>query len=205
MKRDIPNSALPTRFSRARWPLAGSLRGACERRRLMLYEVGTEDVGLASAGYTARAQDASTVFTNPAGMTRLDGTQSTLGRPGALRRPGIHHRAGDVARTGRRQMAAIRSAGSRRRRVLFVQRVARPQARLRRDRQLRPGAEVRRRLGRPVLRPGRNAGRRVAPAVGRVSRQHGALAGREPQRDVRQAAATRSRSTTSSAPTAVSS
>ena len=46
---------------------------------LLLYEVGTEDVGLASAGYTARAQDASTVFTNPAGMTRLEGTQTTLG------------------------------------------------------------------------------------------------------------------------------
>jgi long-chain fatty acid transport protein len=46
---------------------------------LMLYEVGTADVGLASAGYTARAQDASTVFTNPAGMTRLQGSQATLG------------------------------------------------------------------------------------------------------------------------------
>ena len=42
---------------------------------LIAYEVGTADVGLASAGYNARAQDASTVFTNPAGMTRLDGTQ----------------------------------------------------------------------------------------------------------------------------------
>ncbi len=42
---------------------------------LMVYEVGTADVGLASAGYGARAQDAATVFTNPAGMTRLDGTQ----------------------------------------------------------------------------------------------------------------------------------
>jgi len=46
---------------------------------ILLYEVGTADVGLASAGYTARAQDASTVFTNPAGMTRLDGNQLTLG------------------------------------------------------------------------------------------------------------------------------
>jgi long-chain fatty acid transport protein len=46
---------------------------------LLLYEVGTADVGLASAGYTARAQDASTVFTNPAGMTRLEGTQVVLG------------------------------------------------------------------------------------------------------------------------------
>ncbi len=42
---------------------------------MMSYEVGTADVGLASAGYGARAQDASTVFTNPAGMTRLDGNQ----------------------------------------------------------------------------------------------------------------------------------
>lgn len=42
---------------------------------LIAYEVGTADVGLASAGYNARAQDPSTVFTNPAGMTRLDGNQ----------------------------------------------------------------------------------------------------------------------------------
>lgn len=46
---------------------------------LLLYEVGTADVGLASAGFTARAQDASTVFTNPAGMTRLEGTQALAG------------------------------------------------------------------------------------------------------------------------------
>ena len=45
----------------------------------MLYEVGTADVGLASAGYNARAQDASTVLTNPAGLTRLEGTQLLLG------------------------------------------------------------------------------------------------------------------------------
>ncbi len=42
---------------------------------LICYEIGTADVGLASAGYNARAQDASTVFTNPAGMTRLNGSQ----------------------------------------------------------------------------------------------------------------------------------
>ena len=42
---------------------------------VMLYEFGTAEIGLASAGYGARAQDASTVFINPAGMTRLDGTQ----------------------------------------------------------------------------------------------------------------------------------
>ena len=43
------------------------------------YELGTEDVGLAAAGYTARAQDATTVYTNPAGMTRLEGNQFQLG------------------------------------------------------------------------------------------------------------------------------
>ena len=36
------------------------------------YEIGTPDLGLASAGWSARAQDAATVATNPAGMTRLD-------------------------------------------------------------------------------------------------------------------------------------
>jgi len=46
--------------------LAGGLFG---------YEIGTADVGLASAGYGARAQDPSTVYTNVAGMTRLDGQQ----------------------------------------------------------------------------------------------------------------------------------
>ena len=45
---------------------------------MLAYELGTADVGLASAGYSARAQDASTVFTNPAGMTRLAGNQALL-------------------------------------------------------------------------------------------------------------------------------
>jgi long-chain fatty acid transport protein len=42
---------------------------------IMLYEFGSNDVGLAAAGYAARAQDAATVFTNPAGMSRLDKSQ----------------------------------------------------------------------------------------------------------------------------------
>jgi long-chain fatty acid transport protein len=46
---------------------------------LNLYEIATVDLGLASAGYGARAQDASTVLTNPAGMMRLDGTQAAAG------------------------------------------------------------------------------------------------------------------------------
>ena len=40
-----------------------------------LYEIATPDVGLASAGYAARAQDASTLFKNPAGMSLLQGSQ----------------------------------------------------------------------------------------------------------------------------------
>jgi long-chain fatty acid transport protein len=40
-----------------------------------LYEIATPDVGLASAGYSARAQDPSTLFKNPAGMSLLSGVQ----------------------------------------------------------------------------------------------------------------------------------
>jgi long-chain fatty acid transport protein len=40
-----------------------------------LYEFGSPSVGLASAGYAARAADAETLFTNPAGMVRLEGTE----------------------------------------------------------------------------------------------------------------------------------
>jgi long-chain fatty acid transport protein len=42
---------------------------------ISLYEISTGDVGLASAGYAAGAQDASTLFKNPAGMSRLEGGQ----------------------------------------------------------------------------------------------------------------------------------
>jgi long-chain fatty acid transport protein len=40
-----------------------------------LYEISTADVGLASAGSAAAAQDASTLFKNPAGMSMLSGPQ----------------------------------------------------------------------------------------------------------------------------------
>jgi long-chain fatty acid transport protein len=46
---------------------------------LYLYELGTEDLGLANAGSAARAQDASVIANNPAGMTRLQGHQFTVG------------------------------------------------------------------------------------------------------------------------------
>lgn len=42
---------------------------------IMLYEIATPDVGLASAGYASRADDASTLFKNPAGMSLLQGPQ----------------------------------------------------------------------------------------------------------------------------------
>ncbi|XZG70156.1 OmpP1/FadL family transporter [Chitinibacteraceae bacterium HSL-7] len=46
---------------------------------LYLYEIGTEDVGLAGAGSAARAGDASTMFGNPAGLTRLQGDHLDFG------------------------------------------------------------------------------------------------------------------------------
>jgi long-chain fatty acid transport protein len=46
---------------------------------LWLYEMGTPDVGTANAGMAARAADAATAFTNPAGMTRLTGSQLMVG------------------------------------------------------------------------------------------------------------------------------
>jgi len=49
--------------------------GSANAGGIMLYEFGSPDVGLAAAGYAARAQDASTVFTNPAGMSRLEKSQ----------------------------------------------------------------------------------------------------------------------------------
>jgi len=55
------------------WPLASSAGG------IYLYEIGTSDLGFAAAGTAARAEDASTLFANPAGMTRLTGDQMMLG------------------------------------------------------------------------------------------------------------------------------
>ena len=46
---------------------------------LYLYEIGTEDLGLANDGTATRAQDGSTVASNPAGMTHLADKQLSLG------------------------------------------------------------------------------------------------------------------------------
>jgi long-chain fatty acid transport protein len=50
---------------------------------LYLYEIDAGQVSLASAGWAARADDASTAFTNPAGMTRLSHSQFTGAVQGA--------------------------------------------------------------------------------------------------------------------------
>lgn len=47
--------------------------------RIMLYEIGTPDVGLASAGWAARAQDAATLFKNPTGMNLLPKSEFQAG------------------------------------------------------------------------------------------------------------------------------
>lgn len=52
---------------------------AVEAGGIMLYEISSADTRLASAGWSSRAQDPSTLFTNPAGMARLSCPQAELG------------------------------------------------------------------------------------------------------------------------------
>lgn len=47
--------------------------------RHLAYEIGTDNTGLANAGSAARAQGPSTIASNPAGMSYLQGTQITGG------------------------------------------------------------------------------------------------------------------------------
>ena len=53
--------------------------GVAHAGGLFLSEIGTNDVGLAGAGWAARGQDASTLFRNPAGMSLLEGNQAMFG------------------------------------------------------------------------------------------------------------------------------
>lgn len=69
----------------------------CPAAGLYLYELGTDDVGLASAGSAARAQDAATIATNPAGMTRLAGDVTTLGLQGLYGDTHYHMANGNLA------------------------------------------------------------------------------------------------------------
>lgn len=46
---------------------------------LYLYEIGNDDLGLAGAGASARAEDSSVMAANPAGLTHVKGTSITSG------------------------------------------------------------------------------------------------------------------------------
>jgi long-chain fatty acid transport protein len=59
--------------------LPGLVSGMAWAAGLILYEIDSPSTGTASAGWAALAQDASTLFTNPAGMTRLDRSQLLVG------------------------------------------------------------------------------------------------------------------------------
>jgi long-chain fatty acid transport protein len=58
---------------------ASLIASAAQAGGLYLYELGNPDVGAAAAGWAARAQDAATVFTNLAGMTRLNKSELLVG------------------------------------------------------------------------------------------------------------------------------
>ncbi len=68
-----------TRYFWAGILLASLVASSAQAGGLYLYELGNSDVGRAGAGWSARAQDASTVFTNPAGMTRLKKSELLVG------------------------------------------------------------------------------------------------------------------------------
>ena len=59
--------------------MAVLLPPAARAAGFLFYETGPSEVGLASAGYAARAGGPSTLLTNPAGMTRLEGSQVQVG------------------------------------------------------------------------------------------------------------------------------
>ncbi len=52
---------------------------AAQGGAISLYELGTPDMGMSAAGATARAEDAGTVFWNPAGMTNIHGHELSIG------------------------------------------------------------------------------------------------------------------------------
>ena len=58
---------------------AVAMPGMAHAAGLWVNEMGTPDLGTASAGRAALAKDAATVFGNPAGMTALDRSQTLVG------------------------------------------------------------------------------------------------------------------------------
>lgn len=55
------------------------LTGHAHAGGIILYEISSADTRLGSAGWSSRAEDASTVFTNPAGMTRISSPTVEVG------------------------------------------------------------------------------------------------------------------------------
>jgi long-chain fatty acid transport protein len=70
---------MKTKFNLTLLAAALTLPCVVQAGGLHYYEMGTTDMGLAAAGTAARADDPSTVYTNPAGMTRLSGNQISTG------------------------------------------------------------------------------------------------------------------------------
>ena len=72
----------PMQLKNCALPAVSLLALCCQQVQaggIMLYEVATDNVGLANAGAAARAQGPSTIASNPAGMSYLPGTQITAG------------------------------------------------------------------------------------------------------------------------------
>lgn len=59
--------------------LGAGISGPAHAAGLFLYEMATPDLGTASAGRAAAADNAATAFGNPAGMARLDQSQMLVG------------------------------------------------------------------------------------------------------------------------------
>jgi long-chain fatty acid transport protein len=73
---------------------------SAEAAGLWLYEMGTPDVGTASAGMASRADDAATAFANPAGMTRLTESQVKFDTQSSTFGGGDGGNAGGLTPTG---------------------------------------------------------------------------------------------------------
>ena len=136
---------------------SGSAQAQCGG--LCLYENMSPDMGRSAAGAGARAQDSSTAFWNPAGMTELgDGTQVMFGLGAAFSQVNpeldAEHRDDGLAGHLRQQRGRLRAA---------VRQLHLDEAALRRP--LRHGRDAAlRRLG------------RLRPELGRTHRGHRCLA-----------------------------
>jgi long-chain fatty acid transport protein len=96
MKRTTPSSLLRSALACGLVAPAATFAGG-----LSLYEIGTPDVGLASAGYSTRAQDASTLYKNPAGMSYLKESQLQVGLQGLYGNVNFSPNANTSLRLGR--------------------------------------------------------------------------------------------------------